>query len=343
MPTIEPNLHPISVHYVVALLSVSALLYLLSALGPQGWRASARIGGDWALGLGILSAAPAIAAGFYAYFTVAHDGPSHAAMTDHRNWALATAGAFVALATWRWLTRAQAPSAIFAIAAVAAAGLLTVTGYKGGELVFAHGLGVSRLPEAGAGDGHDHDHGPAAASAQASADDGHDHEHDHDAEEAGDAAASARTLADDGHDHVHEGEDSATDDAGAREEIAPHVDLSLPEGVVATFHEALEGGDSETVERLLDQNVVILEGGGSERSFEEYASHHLGADMAFLENMERVITRRDVETADDVAWVVTEGRVRGRFNDRDIDSATLETIILRRDRDSWRIVHIHWS
>ncbi|NOR51996.1 MAG: hypothetical protein GQ470_05195, partial [Gammaproteobacteria bacterium] len=41
-----------------------------------------------------------VASGLYAYNTVAHDTPSHAAMTLHRDWALATVGLFSLLTIW---------------------------------------------------------------------------------------------------------------------------------------------------------------------------------------------------------------------------------------------------
>ena len=68
-----------------------------------------------------------IAAGFQAYYSVAHDGPSHEAMTTHRNWAVPSGLALLALAAWRWIRRTSAPGALFALASIVVAGLLTVT------------------------------------------------------------------------------------------------------------------------------------------------------------------------------------------------------------------------
>lgn len=113
--------------------------------------------------------------------------------------------------------------------------------------------------------------------------------------------------------------------------------------VVDAFHAALGSGDVEAVLALLAEDVVVLEEGGAERSREEYAGHHLPADMAYAAATEAEITRRVAWAEGDVAWVLTEGRTTGAFNGRPVDRLTAETMILHRDGDVWRIRHIHWS
>ncbi len=87
----------------------------------------------------------------------------------------------------------------------------------------------------------------------------------------------------------------------------------------------------------------LLREGGAERSREEYAGHHLPADMAFAAATEAEVTRRTAWVDGDIAWVLTEGRTTGTFNGRAVDRLTAETMILHRDGDAWRIRHIHWS
>ena len=113
--------------------------------------------------------------------------------------------------------------------------------------------------------------------------------------------------------------------------------------VVDAFHAALRSGDAEAVLALLTEDVVVLEEGGAERSREEYAGHHLPADMAFAAATTAEVTRRAARVEGDVAWVLTEGRTTGTFNGRAVDRLTAETMILHRDGDAWRIRHIHWS
>lgn len=146
MIEILPNWHPILVHFTIALLSLSALLYVAGAfLKKPHILTVAR----WNLWIGGTVTVGTVLAGLYAYNTVVHDAPSHAAMTDHRKWALLTASVFILLALWAfWKQRgAKTVSPVFAVLMVMAAGLLAVTGYKGGEVVYRYGLGVLSTPD----------------------------------------------------------------------------------------------------------------------------------------------------------------------------------------------------
>lgn len=317
MIDMNPNWHPFLVHFTIGLLLVSAGLFLLArAFAARKWSAELLTAARWCLWLGALATLGTVAAGFYAYFTVAHDTASHAAMTDHRNWALPTAAAFAALALWSWRKRRHdaVPNSTFLVVIALAAAALVVTGYKGGEIVYRYGLGVTALPEA-EGDGHDHSHGPETSEAAEA--DAHSHEHASSAPEpeVGDHAAAA---------HSH----------------------AAPETAAATldaFHHALEEGRGEDALALLAEDAVIFESGGVEASRAAYAGHHLGADMAFLAGMSVETQDRDVRETADLAVVTSRTRTAGSYNGEEIDLAGTETAVLVREEDGWRIVHLHWS
>lgn len=154
---IIPNWHPIFVHFSVALLITATALFVLAKLAPRtaSWRAPCLTVARWNLSLGVAITVGTVLAGWYAFNTVNHDGHSHLAMLSHRQWALATASAFALLWAWSLVGRGREPRAPFVAGLVVASGLLLVTGYKGGELVYRHGLGVMALPEA---ESHDHQH-----------------------------------------------------------------------------------------------------------------------------------------------------------------------------------------
>lgn len=116
-----------------------------------------------------------------------------------------------------------------------------------------------------------------------------------------------------------------------------------PVEVVGAFHAALVAGDSATALGLLDPEVVIFEGGGVERSREEYQSHHLGADMGFEAATRREVVKQTEQLYGDLALVLSEVRTTGEFRGRAIDRVGVETMLLRRTPNGWRIVHIHWS
>ena len=112
---------------------------------------------------------------------------------------------------------------------------------------------------------------------------------------------------------------------------------------VDAFHAALKAGDTAAALTFLAPEVMIFEEGVAERSREEYASHHLGADSAFAAATAAAISHRSGWADGDVAWIATEGRTTGQFNGRAVDRLSAETMVLKRHADGWRIHHIHWS
>ena len=158
MPEIIPNWHPLFVHFTVALLITATGLFLLGTLASgKQWSATALKVAHINLWLGALVTIGTVITGLYAYNTVDHDTPSHIAMTDHRNWALPTAAAFAVLALWSMAIyrRSVKVGIPFLVVLLIAAGALSATAWKGGELVYRHGLGVMSLPNtSSSGEGH---------------------------------------------------------------------------------------------------------------------------------------------------------------------------------------------
>lgn len=153
------HLHPILIHFPLALLVTGWALDLFQvwAKAPQV-RSALQSASRWNLLIGGATLVPALITGWAAYQTVAHDAPSHAAMTLHRNLALATVAVFVVLCVLAWLRRETEwinrwPFRVGFLLAVA---LLLATGFRGGLLVYTYGLGVRSLPAQEGGDGHSH-------------------------------------------------------------------------------------------------------------------------------------------------------------------------------------------
>lgn len=188
MIEILPNWHPILVHFTLALYVAAVVFLTVGHAGRQkSWAPGLVSAGTWNLFMAAAVTILTVAAGFYAYNTVAHDAPSHAAMTDHRNWGIASTLIVLGAGLWlAWTRRKQVAIGPLALAVLMVSLIpLGLTGWKGGELVYRYGLGVMSLPESDGGDGHDHDHGekdeldggdslePSLEHPQG----GHDHEH----------------------------------------------------------------------------------------------------------------------------------------------------------------------
>lgn len=312
MIEIIPNWHPVFVHFTIGLLMTAALLFLAGALlarRPVGrsLTTAARID----LWIGTAAAIGTVIAGFAAYYTVAHDEPGHAAMTIHLKWAWATLACFLLAAVLAWRDRSRADGASPGLSALLIAGSisLAITAWLGAENVYRHGIGMMSL-RAAEGPGHHHHHGSGAAGS------GADEDHE-------DAHGPAH----------HDASDAATS-------LAPA--LTAPAEIVDAFHHALSTGDLSAAQALLEPEVQVFEGGEIEHSAAEYAAHHLPADAAFLSTARVTpISRTGVATAD-IAWLASESRISVDGADPR-EMVSIETMILRRTAQGWRIAHIHWS
>lgn len=139
-------------------------------------------------------------------------------------------------------------------------------------------------------------------------------------------------------------------DARAHGNTGAPPPIAVPDAVleeaaltVDAFHDALTKADRQAAQAFMDDNVQIYEQGWVERSKAEYAAHHLGSDAEFSAATKRTRTARSGIVLGDLAYVVSEGKTTGTFKGKAVDSLTLETMVLRRGPNGWRIVHIHWS
>ena len=112
--------------------------------------------------------------------------------------------------------------------------------------------------------------------------------------------------------------------------------------IVEQFHMALAAGDSAEVAQLLAPDAVILESGVLETK-SEYLSHHFHSDAAFLGATTIETVTQRFARAGEVAWISSTNRIHGTFRGRDVDLDSAELLVLRRARERWRIVAIHWS
>jgi len=163
---IIPNWHPMFVHFTVALVCVSGVLFVLSRVVTNWriedqWLATAY----WMLWIGALLSVGTVLAGWDAFNTVEHDTVSHGAMIEHRNLALVTFIVILIMTIWSIVqyVKEQAPSFVFLVCMILSVGMVASTAWHGAELVYRHGLGVMSLPQKA---DHAHEHETAGSSAQ---------------------------------------------------------------------------------------------------------------------------------------------------------------------------------
>jgi ketosteroid isomerase-like protein len=116
-----------------------------------------------------------------------------------------------------------------------------------------------------------------------------------------------------------------------------------PIAVVDAFQAALVAGDIARAAGYLDPAVVILESGGAEWSAQEYLAEHAHADADFLKAAKVSPGTRSARVEGDLAWVASLSRVETGRDGKLVAMDAAETMLLRREADGWKIVHIHWS
>lgn len=122
------------------------------------------------------------------------------------------------------------------------------------------------------------------------------------------------------------------------------ITAASPQAAIDAFQTALKTGDRESALQWLTPDVLIYEGGGVERSRQQYASHHLAADMMFLKTAQVDILQHSSGGNEHSAWITTESRIRNvSSKGKKLDLASTETALLRQTPEGWRIFHLHWS
>jgi uncharacterized membrane protein len=135
-------LHPLTVHFPIALLFTSVFFDLLGILTEKKQLSQT---GWWLLILGLVGGAVAAGFGMWTEEQVEASGVPEAAVDRHEAFALTTMAVFAALAVVRWRMRARWSSrdrVIYLSVAMVGLLLLGITGFYGGELVYRYGAGV---------------------------------------------------------------------------------------------------------------------------------------------------------------------------------------------------------
>ena len=138
-----PPVHPIFVHFPLALLTVSLGADLVGRWRPN---ADAVAVGFWCLILAAIGAAGAAATGFIDMNRADLAEMTHRFVHMHRTSGLVLLTALVLLALWRWRIRRRPVGGVglpYLGAAGAVFALALFQGWFGGELVYGWGAGVS--------------------------------------------------------------------------------------------------------------------------------------------------------------------------------------------------------
>ena len=151
------NLHPLLVHFPIALFTGFVLLEMLSLISGSK---ELRIAGKWMLYLGTVGAFASVVVGLQGAEGVFHEGEVHKAMSDHRDYGLNVLTLGLLLSTWRLIHNRDFTG--FARLVQNILGVLILVNLAlgadiGAMMVYKYGVAVDAVPrEEKLSQGHEH-------------------------------------------------------------------------------------------------------------------------------------------------------------------------------------------
>ncbi len=136
------NIHPLFVHFPIALL---VMFFLIDFAGSVGNKPEWRKVAGWFLYIGVVMAAATVAAGLQAEESVAHGGNVHEIMERHETLGLTVLGLAAVLAVWRLLSRGRVTgvaNVFYLLTACALNIILVFAADLGGLMVYKYGVSV---------------------------------------------------------------------------------------------------------------------------------------------------------------------------------------------------------
>jgi len=153
------NIHPLLVHFPIALLTSFFAVDLLGSLMKKlHWRNAA----SFFLYLGTVAAAFTVLAGFNAADSVAHGQNVHDIMENHEHFGISVLSLAVVLSLWRVISRGSiqgGANVFFQILSTLLVIIMILGADLGGLMVYHYGVAVDAVPLPENSPAHDHDHG----------------------------------------------------------------------------------------------------------------------------------------------------------------------------------------
>ena len=146
------NIHPMLVHFPIALLNGFLLMELLAFILKKEELKNAA---TWMLYLGTLGAGATVAAGFSAASSVAHNEEIHAIMTRHMYFGITVFLLSLALSVWR-LTGIKKGAPAQLVMGFFMVTIMAFGADLGGLMVYKYGVAVKAVPQS---EPHDHSMG----------------------------------------------------------------------------------------------------------------------------------------------------------------------------------------
>ena len=139
------------------------------------------------------------------------------------------------------------------------------------------------------------------------------------------------------------------------EEVVPVVDVAAEtkavETVMQSYKDAIQNLTTEGTKELFTADATVFESGGSEGTYEEYESHHLGPELDYFSLFEFSDYTIDVivdlpyafTTESYVYTIEIKENVEEEIEARTIKKRGVATSVLKKINGEWKITRTHTS
>lgn len=122
-------------------------------------------------------------------------------------------------------------------------------------------------------------------------------------------------------------------------------DATAVEAWLKGYDAAFMAKDLDRLAAFYHPDVTIYEGGGINNGWADYRDRHLGPELKAFENLEfaHSATRVTVLPGGESAYATSRYTIKAKMGERMLDSEGLETLLLVRTPEGWKIRHSHTS
>jgi ketosteroid isomerase-like protein len=122
-------------------------------------------------------------------------------------------------------------------------------------------------------------------------------------------------------------------------------DASSIEALLKAYDAAFLSKDVNKIAAFYHPDVTIYEGAGVNNGWIDYRDRHLGPELKAFENLEfaHSDTKVTVLPGGESAYATSRYTIKAKMGDRMLDNEGLETLLLMKTPEGWKIRHSHTS
>ena len=126
---------------------------------------------------------------------------------------------------------------------------------------------------------------------------------------------------------------------------AVNADGAAIEAFLKGYDAAFLSKDLNKIAAFYHPDVTIYEGTGINNGWADYRDRHLGPELKSFENLEFAHTGTKVTllAGGESAYATSRYTIKAKMGDRMLDNEGLETLLLLKTTDGWKIRHSHTS